>query len=159
HIGNAFLFGSAILLIDQDEWAYMSENLNRSSWRTSSLAWMPAARGTIVRSWRTLREMKKTLIAPTAVYDVFGDGTVMLYPAHGHTPGHRVLLVRLPRSGPVLLSGDTWHIAELRERHLLPSNEHDKQQVAIYAMHEMVEELARSTGARLIQQHVPGDFS
>ena len=38
-------------------------------------------------------------------YDVFGDGSVRILKTPGHTPGHQVLLVRLPKSGAVLLSG------------------------------------------------------
>ena len=47
-------------------------------------------------------------------HDVFGDGSVMILRAPGHTPGHRILLVRLVGAGPVLLSGDLFHTRELR---------------------------------------------
>jgi glyoxylase-like metal-dependent hydrolase (beta-lactamase superfamily II) len=43
-------------------------------------------------------------------YDVFGDGSVTIKPAPGHTPGHQVLVVRLPQTGPVLLTGDMVHL-------------------------------------------------
>lgn len=39
-------------------------------------------------------------------FDLFGDGCVRLIETPGHTPGHQSLLVRLPRTGPVLLAGD-----------------------------------------------------
>ncbi|RQU32776.1 N-acyl homoserine lactonase family protein [Burkholderia cenocepacia] len=42
-------------------------------------------------------------------HDVFGDGAVRIVATPGHTPGHSSLLVKLPRSGPVLLSGDVAH--------------------------------------------------
>ena len=42
-------------------------------------------------------------------HDVFGDGTVILKAAPGHTPGHQVLYVKLPETGPVVLSGDLYH--------------------------------------------------
>ena len=38
-------------------------------------------------------------------YDVFGDGSVVIKAAYGHTPGHQVLYLKLPRTGPVLLAG------------------------------------------------------
>jgi N-acyl homoserine lactone hydrolase len=41
--------------------------------------------------------------------DVFGDGSVMILSTPGHTPGHQSLLVRLPKTGAVLLSGDAVH--------------------------------------------------
>lgn len=41
--------------------------------------------------------------------DVFGDGSVMILSTPGHTPGHQSLLVKLPKSGALLLSGDAVH--------------------------------------------------
>src|SRR5256886_141232 len=42
-------------------------------------------------------------------YDVFGDGTVVIVATPGHTPGHQSLFVKLPKTGPVVLSGDLYH--------------------------------------------------
>jgi N-acyl homoserine lactone hydrolase len=39
-------------------------------------------------------------------YDVFGDGSVLLFFVGGHTPGSQVCLVHLKDTGYVLLSGD-----------------------------------------------------
>jgi glyoxylase-like metal-dependent hydrolase (beta-lactamase superfamily II) len=38
-------------------------------------------------------------------YDVFGDGSVTLISTPGHTPGHQSLLVKLPKTGALVLSG------------------------------------------------------
>lgn len=38
--------------------------------------------------------------------DLFGDGSIFLLDARGHTPGHLSLLVNLPQ-GPLMLAGDT----------------------------------------------------
>jgi N-acyl homoserine lactone hydrolase len=42
-------------------------------------------------------------------YDVFGDGSVILFYVGGHTPGSQVCLVHLKSTGYVLLSGDAVH--------------------------------------------------
>jgi len=42
-------------------------------------------------------------------YDVFGDGSVVILSTPGHTPGHQSLLVRMPKTGAVILSGDMVH--------------------------------------------------
>jgi N-acyl homoserine lactone hydrolase len=39
-------------------------------------------------------------------HDVFGDGTVVMKPLPGHTPGHQGLLVTLQEAGPILLATD-----------------------------------------------------
>lgn len=45
-------------------------------------------------------------------YDVFGDGTVVMEPLPGHTPGHQGLLVNLRESGPILLATDIAYSAQ-----------------------------------------------
>jgi glyoxylase-like metal-dependent hydrolase (beta-lactamase superfamily II) len=45
-------------------------------------------------------------------FDVFGDGSVRIISTPGHTPGHQSLLVKLPKTGTVLLSGDAEHFKD-----------------------------------------------
>src|SRR5262249_756826 len=53
-------------------------------------------------------------------HDVFGDGSVMIISTPGHTPGHQSLLVKLPKTGAVLLSGDAAHFKENWENRRVP---------------------------------------
>jgi glyoxylase-like metal-dependent hydrolase (beta-lactamase superfamily II) len=48
-------------------------------------------------------------ITPEGDHDLFGDGSVMLIATYGHSPGHQNLLVRLPKTGAVMLTGDSVH--------------------------------------------------
>ena len=43
----------------------------------------------------------KTKLLNDEDFDVFGDGTVVVKSAPGHTPGHQVLFVKLAKTGPV----------------------------------------------------------
>ena len=63
----------------------------------------------------------KTVIIKTDDYDVFGDGSVVIKWAPGHTPGHQVLFVKLAKTGPVLLSGDLYHYPEERTLDRVPT--------------------------------------
>jgi N-acyl homoserine lactone hydrolase len=54
-----------------------------------------------------LRNSKTTLL--DGDHDVFGDGTVVIVSTPGHSPGHQSLLVKLAKTGAVLLSGDLYH--------------------------------------------------
>ena len=45
---------------------------------------------------------------------MFGDGSVIIKYAPGHTPGHQVLFLKLPKTGPVLIAGDLWHYPQER---------------------------------------------
>jgi N-acyl homoserine lactone hydrolase len=88
--------------------------------------------------------------------DVFGDGSVVMLDLPGHTPGHYGLLVRLA-SGPVLLSGDTWHFAEQVQRHGVPP--FNSNRAESLASMDRLERLARNLHARLIIQHEPADVA
>jgi len=82
-------------------------------------------------------------------YDIFGDKTVTLISTPGHTPGHQCLLVRLPKTGPVLLSGDLYHFPGEREFHTVPQGS-NAQYVASRAK---IEAVLEKTGAQLWIQH------
>ena len=67
----------------------------RQSERHMSVSAKPA--GAVQPStYSALRNTKTVIIATedSACYDVFGDGTVIIKSAPGHTPGHQVLYVK-----------------------------------------------------------------
>lgn len=59
-------------------------------------------------------------------YDVFGDGNVILIATPGHTPGHQSLLLKLPKTGAILLSGDAVHFKSNWENRRVPDNNVDR---------------------------------
>jgi len=86
--------------------------------------------------------------------DIFQDGSVRMMDLPGHTPGHRGLLVRL-RSGPVLLSGDTYHFTEqVAHRGVPPFNTNRADSLASM---DRFDRLGRNLHARIIIQHEPAD--
>ncbi len=90
-------------------------------------------------------------------HDVFGDGTVRILRAPGHTPGHQVLMVRLAASGPVILSGDLYHTRDNRRYQRVPS--FNVNRADTLASMNRIETLARNIGARVIVQHDPEEFA
>ena len=59
----------------------------------------------VEKNYSALKDSKTTILPAASDYDVFGDGTVIIKPAPGHTPGHQVLFLKLPKTGPVLDRG------------------------------------------------------
>ena len=53
-------------------------------------------------------------------HDVFGDGSVLLFPTYGHTPGHQSLLVRAGKAAPLVLASDACYTRENMDRDVLP---------------------------------------
>ena len=70
----------------------------------------------------------KTELLNNEDFDVFGDGTVVVKSTPGHTPGHQVLFVKLPKTGPVLLAGDLYHYPEERTTGRIPTFEFNAEQ-------------------------------
>lgn len=93
----------------------------------------------------------KTKILNDEDFDVFGDGTVVVKSAPGHTPGHQVLFVKLAKSGPVLLAGDLYHYPEERTTGRVPTFEFNADQSR--AARAKIEAFVKSTGAQMWIEH------
>jgi len=53
--------------------------------------------------------------------DLFGDGSIYIHRAPGHTPGTQLAVVRLPKTGTVILTGDTCYLPENLDKDILAS--------------------------------------
>ncbi|WP_152102851.1 N-acyl homoserine lactonase family protein [Bradyrhizobium sp. TM102] len=74
--------------------------------------------------------------------DVFGDGSVTILSTPGHTPGHQSLLVKLPKTGAVVLSGDAVHFKDNWDNRRVPSMNVNKDQSAA-SMQKIADTLAK----------------
>lgn len=90
-------------------------------------------------------------------FDVFGDGTVVIKSMPGHTPGHQVLYLELAEHGPILLTGDLYHLYENREHKRVPSFNYDVEQTL--ASMEAFEAFAKEKNAKVYLQHQKEDFN
>jgi N-acyl homoserine lactone hydrolase len=103
------------------------------------------------KNYMALKDSKTTILSSTADYDVFGDGTVIIKQTPGHTPGHQVLFLKLPKTGPVLIAGDLYHYNEERNTDHVPSFEYNKEQSL--ASRAKVEEFLKTSHAQLWIEH------
>ncbi len=90
-------------------------------------------------------------------FDVFGDGSVIIKSMPGHTPGHQVLYVDLAEHGPLLLSGDLYHLYENREHKRVPVFNFDVDQT-LKSMN-VFEAFAKESNAKVYLQHQKEDFN
>jgi glyoxylase-like metal-dependent hydrolase (beta-lactamase superfamily II) len=88
-------------------------------------------------------------------YDVFGDGSVVIISTPGHTEGHQSLLVRLPKTGPVVLSGDLAHFRDNWVHRRSPVQNFSKEQTL--ASMEKLAGVLGATKAQLWINHDPAE--
>jgi len=93
HIGQAPEFPGATLLLHNAAIEWIRNNPPRNA-RSKLSAWFDG---------------ESAMTGFDRDHDVFGDGSVNILVLPGHAPGHTGLLVRLPKTGYVLLSGDLYH--------------------------------------------------
>lgn len=136
HSGNANLFTAATIYVQRPEYAAM-------------FGAEPQKFGFIPANFDKLRGNTAMII--DGDYDVFGDGTVTIKAAPGHTPGHQVLAVRLPKTGPVLLSGDMVHLQYSWNYRVVPSFNFDVP--GSMATIDAMKAYAQQTGAQLWINH------
>ena len=99
----------------------------------------------------------KTKILNGQDYDVFGDGTVVIKAAYGHTPGHQVVYLKLAKTGPILLAGDLYHYQEERNTDKTPTFDFNRDQSL--ASRAAMEAFVKKTGAQLWIEHDLAHFN
>ena len=113
HVGNANLFTNATLYIQQAEY-------------DAAFGPEPAKYGFNPATYDKLRN--NPVVKLNGDNDVFGDSLVTIMSTPGHTPGHQSLLLRLSKTGSLVLSGDLAHFRENFDQRRVPGFNFNKEQ-------------------------------
>jgi glyoxylase-like metal-dependent hydrolase (beta-lactamase superfamily II) len=138
HTANANLFAGSTWIVQQAEYDIMFSDAQVG-----------------IRSPETYRDLKnaRRITLDNADHDVFGDGTVIIKTAPGHTPGHQMLFLKLARFGPLLLAGDLYHVPEEKTLDRVPTFEFDGAMTR--ATRRKVDAFLEQMGATMWIQHDP----
>jgi N-acyl homoserine lactone hydrolase len=118
HIGNVELFPNAMLYVQKAEYEWPGPN----------------------NAPRFKPEHPVTKVGGDL--DVFGDGSVTILSTPGHTPGHQSLMVKLPQTGAVVLTGDAVHFQSNWDNRRVPALNVNKEQT-LASMQRLSDILAR----------------
>jgi glyoxylase-like metal-dependent hydrolase (beta-lactamase superfamily II) len=142
HTANANLFAGSTWIVQQAEYDIMFSE-TQVGIRTPE-------------SYKDLKDAKRIALK-NADHDVFGDGTVVIKTAPGHTPGHQMLFLKLRNSGPLLLLGDLYHLPEEKTLDRVPTFEFDAAMTR--ATRKSVDTFIRQSGAKSWIQHDPVTYA
>jgi N-acyl homoserine lactone hydrolase len=140
HTGNANAFPNSTWIL----------NSNELNWASGT----PTPFGVDPGTFSAYKSAKTKMI--DGDFDVFGDGRVRILRTPGHTPGHQVLVIRLTKSGTVILSGDLYHLRDNRAHGRVPGINYERADTL--ASIDRIERIIKNTKARLVVQHDPADF-
>ncbi len=117
HIGGLSELTAADLLVSAAEWREVSQPRPEAHGYLRKHIDVPGL------SWRRIafESTEDPSLAPfTESYDVMGDGSLVLLPTPGHTPGSMSLLVRRAAKPPLLLVGDLTYGNDILEGGRIP---------------------------------------
>jgi glyoxylase-like metal-dependent hydrolase (beta-lactamase superfamily II) len=142
HTANANAFAGAVWIVQQADYDMMFKP------------------GEVpIRAPQTYQELKNSrrITLHNEDHDVFGDGTVLIKTAPGHTPGHQILFLRLAKFGPLLLAGDLYHLPEERTLDRVPTFDFNADMTR--ATRKRVDEFLAQTHATMWIQHNPATYA
>lgn len=97
HTGGMALFPNSTIVVQKDEM--------RAAWWPE-----PFQTGFILADFEKARKFKYMQL--NGDWDLFGDGSVKIIRTIGHTQGHQSLIVTLPKTGPIIITGDAAYTVE-----------------------------------------------
>jgi N-acyl homoserine lactone hydrolase len=130
HTGNLGLFPEATLIVQRAEWEYG-----------------------LGLPFKPFNGLQKTQLLDGDA-DLFGDGTVTVLSTPGHTPGHQSLVVRLEKSGVIVLSGDAVHFQSNWDNRRVPVFNTDRAQ-SLKSMEKIARILAEQKATLWINHDKP----
>lgn len=144
HAGNMFKFPNATFVVQKEE-------LAAAGWPEAgySVFYIPADFAD-VKNYKVVR-LQGNL-------DLFGDRSVEVIRAPSHTPGSQFAVVRLPRTGTVVLTSDVCYLKENLEKNLTPGTGGTWSPQGAMEAYEKIRLLRDAEGASIFYAHDPEVF-
>lgn len=138
HIGGIAHVPQADLLVSMEEWRRLDEPNPERDWILREHIELPGA------NWQPIEFVPTSdpLLGPFGVgYDCMGDGSMILLPTPGHSPGSMSMLVRSSGIPPLLFVGDLTYELERLHNDQVPGIGNPEQLKASFAKVRQLEEV------------------
>ena len=148
HVGGIAQIPQADLLVSATEWSILSQPHPEHEWILREHIEISSAK------WRQID------FEPTddplfegfeGIHDVAGDGSIILLPTPGHTPGSMSMLVRQEGWDPILLVGDLTYETAALEQDIVPGTGDKELLLATFARVRRLKE--RLPGLAIVASH------
>jgi len=116
HAGNVGKFPNATIVVQRDEIqnAFWPHPGSACCYITEDFAGLRAPIGNGMANKQPTIELNGDL-------DLFGDGSIYVHRQVSHTPGSQIAVVRLPKTGAVVMTSDLCYSKENLDKDILPS--------------------------------------
>lgn len=144
HGGNVSQFPNATMVVQNDE---------------MKAAWWPDVGYSIYYIPGDFADTKKyNMIRLDGDLDLFNDRSIQIVRAPGHTPGSQFAVVRLPKTGTVVLTSDVVYLKESLEKNLIPPIPGTWSPQAMYESYAKIRHVRDAEGASIFYGHDPEVF-
>ncbi len=150
HGGNAWQFQNSTLVAQKDEIrnAFWPEPGTAGPYIPGDVAYLRSDLGASLPN-------KVKVIQLNGDLDLFGDGSAVVKRWVGHTPGSQMMVVRLPKTGTVILTSDNVYFAENVTKNLLPEVVLAYDPTGILNAYEFIRQMQAMEGATFFTAHDP----
>lgn len=136
HAGGNRYLPNATVVVQAVEWEYALSGADRAYHRGEF-------------------DLGQPILRVSGEHDLYGDGSVLLFPTIGHTPGHQSARVRLP-GGDVVLAADCCNLKRSLDEMRLPDHCFDAED---YRRTLQLLKGMRDRGIRIYYGHDPDDWA
>jgi len=153
HAGNIAKFPNSTIVIQRDEIEY-------GMWPDEPFAgpFIPADQAVLRAGVGSRKPNAFNMLVLDDDKDLFNDGSVIVKRARGHTKGHQMMLIRLPKAGSTILTGDNVYFRENVEKSIPPNLVLAYDPAGIMRAYEWIRYMAASEGAEFFTSHDPDAF-
>ena len=153
HGGNVGKFPNSTLVVQKDE-------IRNAFWPEPGTAgpYIPSDVAALRNDLGEAMPNKYKMLQLEGDMDLFGDGSVVVKRWVGHTPGSQMMLVRLPKTGAIILTSDNVYFRENVEKNILPNIALAYDPAGILRAYEWIRYMQATEKADFFTAHDPDAF-